>query len=129
MMSNPAPFAPIAELFERSLSIRHVYGEPVERGDTTVIPVAKVAYGFGAGGGRGPARGGTPLLEQGTALEPSGTEAQGGGGGGGVRMTPVGALEIGPQGTRFVHFHRLPPLLGAAALGLLLGWVLAKRTK
>jgi uncharacterized spore protein YtfJ len=128
-MSNPAPFAPIAELFERSLSIRHVYGEPVECGDTTVIPVAKVAYGFGAGGGRGPGRRGTHLLDESTAQEPGRTDAQGAGGGGGVRMTPVGALEIGPRGTRFVHFHRLPPLLGAAALGLLLGWVLAHRAK
>ena len=53
-MSSPAPFEPIAELLERSLSIRHVYGEPVQHGDTTVIPVARVVYGFGAGGGRGP---------------------------------------------------------------------------
>ena len=69
----------------------------------------------------------THLLDESSAQEPSRTEAQGAGGGGGVRMTPVGALEIGPHGARFVHFHRLPPLLGAAALGLLLGWVLANR--
>lgn len=128
-MSNPAPFAPIAELLERSLSIRHVYGEPVQRGDTTVIPVATVAYGFGAGGGRGPGRRATHLLDEGAPQETSGAEAQGAGGGGGVRMTPVGALEIGPQGTRFVHFRRVPPLLGAAAIGIILGWMLAKRAK
>jgi hypothetical protein len=29
-------------------------------------------------------------------------------------MTPVGALEIGPEGTRFIHFHPLLPLLGRA---------------
>ena len=56
-MSSPAPFEPIAALLERSLNIKHVYGEPVQHGDTTVIPVAQVAYGFGAGGGRG---GGSP---------------------------------------------------------------------
>jgi uncharacterized spore protein YtfJ len=55
-MSSPAPFEPIAELLERSLSIRHVYGEPVHHGDTTVVPIAQVVYGFGAGGGRGPGR-------------------------------------------------------------------------
>ena len=126
-MSNPAPFAPIAELLERSLSIRHVYGEPVQRGDTTVIPVATVAYGFGAGGGRGPRRGGAPVVDESTSQETSLTDAEGAGGGGGVRMTPVGALEIGPQGTRFVHFHRLAPLLGVATFGLVLGWVLARR--
>ena len=42
-------------------------------------------------------------------------------------MTPVGALEIGPQGTRFVHFHSLTPWLGAGALGLVVGWLLARR--
>lgn len=42
-------------------------------------------------------------------------------------MTPVGALEIGPQGTRFIHVHPLPPLLGAGALGLVIGWLLARR--
>ena len=126
-MSNPAPFAPIAELLERSLSIRHVYGEPVQRGDTTVIPVATVAYGFGAGGGRGPRRSGAPAVDEITSHETSRIDAEGAGGGGGVRMTPVGALEIGPHGTRFVHFHRLAPLLSVAAFGLVIGWVLARR--
>ena len=48
-------------------------------------------------------------------------------GGGGVRMTPVGALEIGPEGTRFIHFHPLLPLLGAGAVGMVAGWLLARR--
>ncbi len=44
-MSTPAPFAPIAELLERSLSIRHVDGEPVRSTvPQLVIPVAKVMY-------------------------------------------------------------------------------------
>ena len=126
-MSNPAPFAPVAELLERSLSIRHVYGEPVQRDGTTVIPVATVAYGFGAGGGRGPGR--PPA--NGSAENPPGvdapTHAEGAGGGGGVRMTPAGALEIGPQGTRFIHFHSLTPWLSAGAVGLVAGWLLARR--
>jgi len=46
-MSTPVPMsAPvqrIAELFERNLSIRHVYAEPVRNGDVTVIPVAKAS--------------------------------------------------------------------------------------
>jgi hypothetical protein len=42
-------------------------------------------------------------------------------------MTPVGALEIGPDGVRFVHFHPLAQWLGAAALGVVVGWLLARR--
>jgi uncharacterized spore protein YtfJ len=55
-------------------------------------------------------------------------DAQGAGGGGGVRMTPAGALEIGPRGTRFVHVHPLAPLAGAAMLGLVVGWLVARRS-
>lgn len=126
-MPGPAPFEPIAALLERSLSIRHVYGEPVQHGDTTVIPVAKVAYGFGAGGGQGrPRRPAASTDSSGPAAAntPSG---EGGGGGGGVRMTPVGALEVGPHGTRFVQFQPLVPLLGAGAAGLVVGWLLGRR--
>jgi uncharacterized spore protein YtfJ len=128
-MSSPAPFEPIAELLERSLSIRHVYGEPVQRGDTTVIPVAQVAYGFGAGGGRGPDRTRTIDRSDRAPDEDSRPEAQGAGGGGGVRMTPVGALEIGPQGTRFIRFHPLAPWVLGAALGLAVGLLFTRRRR
>ena len=126
-MSSPAPFEPIAELLERSLSIRHVYGEPVLRGDTTVIPVAQVAYGFGAGGGRGPSRPRKAASDESLPDADARSEAQGAGGGGGVRMTPAGALEIGPHGARFVRFHPMMPWLGAGAAGLVAGWLLARR--
>jgi uncharacterized spore protein YtfJ len=127
-MSSPAPFGPIAELFANSLNIRHVYGDPVRHGDTIVIPVAQVAYGFGAGGGRGgPGRRGTSARTEGSEHAQESAEGEGAGGGGGVRMTPVGALEIGPGGTRFVRFHPLRPWLGAAVAGLALAWLLARR--
>jgi uncharacterized spore protein YtfJ len=125
-MSSPAPVEPIAELLERTLSIEHVYGAPVQHGDTTVIPVAQVAYGFGAGGGRGPRGARATGPNETPSSDDSRPEAQGAGGGGGVRMSPVGALEIGPRGTRFIQFRPLGPLAGAAALGLLVGWLLAR---
>lgn len=126
-MSSVAPFEPIAAFFERSLSLRQVYGEPVHHGDTTVIPVAKVVFGFGAGGGRGAARERLgPASRSGS--EP-GADTQGGGGGGGARLSPIGALEIGPRGTRFVRYNQLPRLLGALALGLGAGWLIARRSR
>ena len=123
MASTPAPFEPIAAIIERSLNIKHVYGEPIQRGDTTVIPVAQVMYGFGAGGGEGRRR----RRNETSSDDPGGPEGQGSGGGGGLRMTPAGALEVGPGGTRFVPFRQIQPLLGAAAVGLLLGWLIARR--
>jgi uncharacterized spore protein YtfJ len=122
-MPDPAPFEPIAALIERSLNIRHVYGEPVQHGDTTVIPVAQVMYGFGAGGGKGrQARRG-----KGATADSQSPTGEGSGGGGGLRMMPAGALEIGPRGTRFVPFQPFPALLGAAGVGLVLGWLLGRR--
>lgn len=126
-LSAPAPVQPIAELFERNLSIRHVYHEPVRHGDVTVIPVAKVAFGFGAGIGR---RGRLRRRAQQIASDEAGNaegraEQDGLGGGGGARMTPVGALEIGPRGTRFIHYSELPQLLGVLAIGIGAGLLLA----
>ena len=124
-MSSPAPCAAIADVIERSVGIRHVYGEAVQHGDTTVIPVASVAYGFGAGGGRGPGRKTDPSTRPPDADTRPG--AEGAGGGGGVRMTPAGVLEIGPRGTRFIPFQPLGPLVGIGAIGLAIGWLLGRR--
>jgi len=126
-MSVTTPFEPIAEVFERNLSVRHVYAEPVHHGDTTVIPVAKVAYGFGAGAGRRPAPRSGEMAS--STAETAGAEAQGGGGGGGARLTPIGALEVGPHGTRFIRYNELPRLAGAFALGLGVGVLLASRLR
>ena len=129
-MSTLVPFQPIAELFDRSLSIRQVYGEPVRHGDVTVIPVAQVAFGFGGGVGRRPSR------RRGVGVSPVGAESdadaqdvpEGAGGGGGARLNPVGALEIGPNGTRFVRFRPLPQLLGVFVAGLAAGMLIVRRS-
>jgi uncharacterized spore protein YtfJ len=63
-----------------------VFGEPVERGDLTVIPVAKVRAGFGGGTGSMPSSDG---------------EGEGSGGGGGFTASPLGFIEIGPSGATF----------------------------
>lgn len=64
-------------------SARAVFGDPVERDGVTVIPVAKVRWGFGGGAGSG-------------ASDEAGEAAtgEGGGGGGGVSASPLGFIEI-----------------------------------
>jgi uncharacterized spore protein YtfJ len=126
-LSAPAPVQPIAELFERNLSIRHVYHDPIRHGDLTVIPVAKVAFGFGAGVGRRGRlrRRGQQVASDETTNAEGRAEPDGQGAGGGARMTPVGALEIGPRGTRFIHYSELPQLLGVLAIGIGAGMLLA----
>lgn len=77
----------LAERIGARASVTAVFGEPIERGDITVIPVARVRWGFGGGEGQG-----------GEAAGPTGS---GLGGGGGAAGDPVGYIEIGPAGAAF----------------------------
>jgi uncharacterized spore protein YtfJ len=88
-------------------SVKSVYGEPSVSGTRTVIPVARVRYAFGGGAGSGNSK------EEG--------EATGGGGGGKVSAQPCGALEIAPEGTRFIHFGGGRRAGAALAIGFVLG--------
>ena len=130
-MSTPVPMsAPvqrIAELFERNLSIRHVYDEPVRNGDVTVIPVAKASFKFGSGGGlRARLRRRGQGIEGAETSDVDGRETPDGlGAGGGARLTPVGALVVGPRRTRFIRYSRLPQMLGILALGVAAGLLVA----
>jgi uncharacterized spore protein YtfJ len=58
-------------------SVRNVYGDPVNVGGRTVIPIARVSYGFGAGGG----------LDESPEV---GSDRGGSGGGAGLSARPVG---------------------------------------
>lgn len=60
-----------------------VFGDPVERDGVTVVPVAKIRWGFGGGGGRG--------VEEDSE---NGQVGEGSGGGGGVMASPLGFIEI-----------------------------------
>ncbi len=99
----------IAHLINTHADARQVYGEPVERDGTTIIPVAKVQWGFGGGAmGQG-------LHER-------------GGGGGGVRATPAGFIQIRNGEAEFRHYRDASDLvllagaaLAGAAIGLLMG--------
>ena len=96
-------------------SVRNVYGDPVNVGGRTVIPIARVSYGFEAGGGAGES-------------EEDGSERAGSGGGAGLSARPVGALEITEAGTRFIPLID-PARLGIAlAVGCLIGLAIGRRS-
>jgi uncharacterized spore protein YtfJ len=69
-----------------------VFGEPIQQGDMTLIPVASVTYGFGSGQGWGRGK-----EEDAPADAPPG-EGAGVGGGGGGRARPLGFIKIDPSG-------------------------------
>jgi len=88
-----------------------VYGSPVERDGVTVIPVAKVRWGFGGGDGTSLGEGAAPV-------------AGGSGGGGGVMVSPIGYIEIAEGQSRFRRIldptAMAPIALAAAMVALLL---------
>jgi uncharacterized spore protein YtfJ len=65
-------------------SANAVFGDAVTRDGVTVIPVAKVRWGFGGGAGRGTDGKGDGRIDAG----------EGSGGGGGVIASPLGYIEI-----------------------------------
>jgi len=110
----------IGESLGSSASVKSVFGDPIQANGKTVIPVAKVAYGFGGGFGTG----------HGKAETEGGRHGEGGGGGGGVRAFPAGALEITESGTRFIPFPDMRLIAVAFAAGAMLGgMILARRRR
>lgn len=68
------------------VGVHSAYGDPVELGDATIMPVACTSFGFGAGEAGGGAEG---------------AQGEGSGGGGGGVAVPVGAYVSRDGVTRF----------------------------
>jgi len=73
-----------------------IFGEPVQVGDRTFIPVSKVSLGLGAGGGEGEAPGGQGKKPGGGGV----------GGGGGVSVHPIAVIVIDAEGVKALSFGR-----------------------
>ncbi|MGA2193559.1 MAG: spore germination protein GerW family protein [Nitrospirota bacterium] len=97
----------ITERLQNSASVKTIYGEPISAGGRTIIPVAKIAYGFGGGS--------------------HGGENADSGGGGGVAAKPVGVLEVTPETTRYISLGMEKTIIGAVVAGVFLGLLLGKR--
>ena len=117
-MSKPAKALPPAvKLLARLTGARLCFGEAVNAGGRTVIPVASLRTAGGGGFGSGP---------------PS-SPGEGGGGGGAIDARPVGFIEISPEGTRFERIDDGRAALRAIAAGslalLIAGRVLSRRRR
>ena len=99
------------EPLTRSASVKSVYGEAITANSKTIIPVARVAYGFGGGRGRKHQDEDSP---------------EGEGGGGGVYAVPIGVVEVTDTETRFVALHDKRRLAGAVLVGFCLGALWAR---
>lgn len=70
------------EELDRLLNAKNVLGDPIEKGNATVIPIVSYGFGFGAGGGADAKSG----------------NGSGTGAGGGIK--PLGAIIIDSDGAR-----------------------------
>jgi uncharacterized spore protein YtfJ len=116
-MENQHFLESLAERLRSTATVEAVYGQPIHAEGRTVVPVARVAYGFGGGVGEGKDLG---------PEKPRG--GSGMGGGGGVRAVPAGVVELTPAGTRFIPLGLARKLLAAGVLGLSLGFMLGRGT-
>ena len=118
----------IASGFGQTASVKNVFGEPVEVGDKKIIPVARIAYGFGGGYGQG---GKNKMLTQSNnhSSENPFPAGEGAGGGGGMYARAKGIFEISPQGTKFIPADANKQLLMGIAIGLLLKTFFFRRRK
>ena len=104
---NPA--GRIAEKLGASVKASKVFGDPIERGGVTVIPVARARWGFGGGGGRDK------------------SDRPGSGGGGGAVMSPIGYIEIHADGkTRFCPTFAVSDIAAIAGVGMLAALLAAR---
>ena len=101
-------------------TVKSVYGDPVTFADRTIVPVARVAYGFGGGFGSR-LKSGEAVVPVGDVTAPRGPGEEGGGGGGGVAAMPLGVVEVTPTRTRFIRFGEGRRLAAAVAIGLAAG--------
>src|SRR5690349_16164893 len=110
-METPISVNPFEGVFKSIVDhadAKMVYGEPIRLETKTILPVAKVRYGFGSGSGR---------RRQGD---------QGHGGGGGLVASPVGFVEVTETQTRFVPITTNGAVIAALGIGFLLGLAISR---
>jgi uncharacterized spore protein YtfJ len=95
----------IGELLGSRAGAELVYAKPIERDGSTIVPVARVRFGFGGGGGQKP-------------------EQRGMGGGGGLVAEPVGFVVARGDEIRFRPIRDPARLaFGVAAIAFAASWL------
>jgi uncharacterized spore protein YtfJ len=115
-MSVPEVFQSFLGGFQQSASVKSVFGEPITAEGRTLIPVAKVGYGGGAGLG--------PREHDGQPIDQEAEQQRLGFGAG---AKPIGVVEVSAEGTRFIPIGIGKRILGAAAVGFVLGFLVGRR--
>lgn len=97
----------LAEKLGASAAAKTIYGDPIDRGDVSIIPVAKILYGFGGGEGDRNGQGGA-------------------GGGGGVKVMPIGYIELKNGESKFRPIRNTAATIAWMVAGGVAGVLLAR---
>ncbi|WP_436933613.1 spore germination protein GerW family protein [Halovenus marina] len=117
-MEAHEPVQSVLEQMHHSANVKSVFGEPIEANGKTILPVAKISYGFGGGYG---SEGGADM----DGDESAGSD--GGGMGGGLSAKPAGVVEISDDETRFIPFANRKKLVAVALVFALIGYLLGRK--
>lgn len=79
------------EKMRKMVDVSTIIGDPIQTGNTTLIPVSKVSYGFTSGGTDLPSKQNAELF--------------GGGGGGGITISPVAFIVIQNEKVRMMQIN------------------------
>jgi uncharacterized spore protein YtfJ len=106
--------------FLATADVDMVYGQPIQKGDTLIIPTAEVLSGLGFGTSQGMMNG----------KESKGGKWSGGGGGGRTFSRPVAIIIAGPEGVRVTPIFDTTKIIlaGLTALGFMFSTLLRMRS-
>ena len=113
MEAYNSPIKLIFDKFSQHKDVSLVYGKPIELEDKRVLPVAKVSYSVGGGGGYSGESDKSPAT-------------QGEGGGGCIAIKPVGVYEITNERVKFkpvIDFYLVLVLASICTCGVILLFV------
>lgn len=112
----------ISDNIKSGATVKNVFGEPIKLDENkTLIPVAKICFGFGAGSK--PEKNVACCSE---STEPKNEEeAKNSGGGGGGTATPIGVIVSTPDSTIFMPFFTKKKLMFSLFFGMIIGFFLA----
>jgi uncharacterized spore protein YtfJ len=104
--------AHLVERFGGRTGVSSLFGEPIERGESTIVPVGRMRWLVGAGSGS-------------ASVPGTDGSSDGSGGGGAAIADPIGYIEMGPDGVRFRRIVEIPPNpLAVLAIGIAAALVL-----
>jgi len=106
----------IVDRISATAKVENIYGEPKVIAGKTMVPVARIRYGFGAGAGEGLAKEGSE----------GGPRPGGAGGGGGVDVSPMGFIIADETAIRFVAIPRFRRFMALGMFCFILGFILGR---